>query len=152
MNSSDTDSDSVAIQNIIARRGTEFVKERLADSNSEDEDTLTIVSNAGIHPIPEDYIRGEIYIASTGNLDFSSIETVQIEYDNIIRQLHLKLLEKNWREVYLFPFGHSTLCMAIKLAVFRTLRIETVDIFYFGNGRYDFLRRNTRDTIASSRS
>lgn len=142
------DKDLEEIRRIAAQRGTPFVRAALDDASiSGPKETLTIVSNAGIHPIPQEYVSGELYIASEGNLDFSNIETVAQEYDLIIRDLHKKLLEKGWKKIYLFPFGHSTLCMAIKIAVYRTLRIETVDVFYFGNGRYEYLERDTRNSI-----
>jgi hypothetical protein len=140
------DDDERALRDIIDRRGSAFVQQIAQDVEAID---LTIVSNAGIHPIPPELVVGELYIASSGNLDFSTIETVNSEYDNIILRLHEKLVEKRWGRVFLIPFGHTTLCMNIKLAVYRTLRIETIDNFYFGNGRYGVLSRDTRALLAS---
>lgn len=136
------------IRSIAARRGAAFAQRAFQREVAKaDALALTIVSNAGVHPVPEEYIVGELYVASEGSFDFSSIETVSEKYDEIILNLHQKLSEKKWEKIYLFPFGHSTLCMAIKIAVYRVLRIETIDIFYFGNGRYDYLDRDTRAVI-----
>ena len=44
---------------------------------NQDEDILTIVANAGIHHLSAKILRGEIYYASEGNLDFSSIDVVK---------------------------------------------------------------------------
>lgn len=144
---SETDADAAIIREIASRRGEAFVRQAARESTSID---LTIVSNLGIHPIPEELVFGELYVASQGNLDYSSIESVNREYDDIIQRLHKKLLEKRWNRVFLFPFGHSTLCMCIKMAVYRTIRIETIDHFYFGNGRYALLERDTRSVLADS--
>jgi hypothetical protein len=139
--------DRSTVIEILQRRGREFIQSAIAESEDTHAGALTIVCNAGIHPIPSDFVFGELYIASKGNLDFSSIETINAAYDQIIIRLHEKLMEKRWKEIYVFPFGHSTLAMNIKLAVYRTLRIETVDIFYFGNGEYGLLKRDTRKLL-----
>jgi len=119
----------------------------MAGKRSVEENTLTIVSNAGMHPIPEDFVFGELFIASSGNLDFSSVDSVNRELDEIILKIKEKLFEKQWTQIYLLPFGHSILSMNIKMAIFRLLRIETIDIFYFGNGKYGLINRDTRDSL-----
>lgn len=118
-----------------------------AEINSVETDTateLTIVANAGLHPIPAAFTFGQLYIASEGNLDFSSIKSVDKEIDKILKNLKVILKSRRWRKIYLIPFGHSVISMNIKMAVFRTLRIETSDIFYFGEGQYGILEKDTR--------
>ena len=143
--SSQEDADADLIRDVALRRGEGFVRASLAIR--EPENVLTIVANAGVHPVPDEYVFGELYEASRGNLDFSSIESVNREYDSIILNLHSKLVSRIWNKIYLFPFGHSTLSMNIKLAVYRTLRMETIDIFYFGSGNYGLLEREMRKNL-----
>ncbi len=138
--------DAETLQEIVRRQGRDFVISEISKLKN-DANVLTIVSNVGLHPVPEDFVFGELYIASHGNLNFSTVSTVNLEINKVIQTLHAKLIEKNWSEIYLIPFGHSVLSMAIKLAVYRTLRIETNDIFYFGNGDYGVIRRDTRAAL-----
>lgn len=55
---------------------------------------MTIVCNEGIHPIPIEFVKGEVYIASSGSLDFSSSESVAVQYEAILSRLSKKLKEK----------------------------------------------------------
>jgi len=111
--------------------------------------TLTIIANEGIHHLPDAYKRGELYIASRGNLDFSSLEIVKEQYEEILSLLAIKLKSQTWKNIYLVPFGHSTLCMQIKLLVFRVTRIETIDLFYDGRGNYEDLSIAQRSLIVN---
>lgn len=140
------DDDKKFIVDIVKRRGKAFVLKNL-NAVDEDRHELTIVSNSGLHPIPYDYVRGEIYIASEGNLDFSDINSVNLELDKIVGNLKALLFSKKWTHIYLIPFGHSSISLTIKMTVFRLLRIETIDIFYFGSGKYDYLDRDSRSAI-----
>lgn len=137
------------LREIYERRGIEFVQ-RFFNNETNATSALTIVSNVGIHEIPSNLVFGEIYHASEGILDFSNSKTVYDQYIAIIERLHVKLREKTWTDVYLIPFGHPTLSMLIKLAVFRVLREETKDIFFFGNGKYDLLSIDLRKVLANN--
>jgi hypothetical protein len=114
------------------------------------EETLTIVANEGVHHLPDEMKRGHVHIASRGNLDFSTISTVQAEYHRILSELALLLKQRTWKHIYLVPFGPSTLSMQIKLLVYRVTRIETIDVFYDGRGSYSDLRIAQRDLIVES--
>ena len=48
---------------------------RVVSDTSGDEDVLTIVTNEGVHHLPDTYRRGTVYVASRGSLDFSSAES-----------------------------------------------------------------------------
>ena len=114
------------------------------------DDVLTIVANKGVHHLPSECLRGEVYYASEGTLDFSSIEFVKVQYEKILGDVSVILKKRPWKHVYLVPFGHSTLCMQIKLLVFRVTRIETTDLFYDGKGHYSDLCIEQRNLIVSS--
>jgi hypothetical protein len=143
------DRDKEALANLIKSYGRDVIEAELGKSSGEITYDLTIVSNGGLHTIPSDFIFGELYVASEGNLDFSSLESVSSELDNILSRLREKLRSRRWKNVYLIPFGHSVISMNIKMAVYRTLRIETSDVFYFGSGQYGVLKRDTRKILLS---
>jgi len=113
-------------------------------------DTLVIVSNKGLHAVPQEYAVGEIYFASEGEIDCNDVSGANEFIDSAIIRLKDKLLERRWKRVILIPFGHVVLNMAIKMAVFRTLWIETEDVFYFGYNRYGMLQRDTKKILASN--
>lgn len=142
-----TKRDSEILARLIARNGRDNVELATANIARPEHMTLTIVANGGLHPVPSDYVFGRLYYASMGNLDFSDITSVQLEIARILRKLRNVLQEERWEKIYLIPFGHSVVSMQIKMAVYRALRIETIDVFYFGEGRYGTLDINTRDLL-----
>ena len=109
------------------------------------EDILTIIVNEGVHPHAAVHERGEVYIASMGNLDFSSKERAEEEFQKILLGVAQKLKSKIWRKIYIVPFGPPILAMQIKLLVYRISRIETIDVLRAGNGIYYDLEINQRD-------
>lgn len=124
---------------------------RFAQEDAEaDAHVLTIVSNKGVHHLPEDILRGEVFYASEGNLDFSSLDTVSVEFRQILGGLAEKLKSKKWKRIHIIPFGPCALSMQIKLLVYRITRIESVDIFYLGEGEYVDLKINQRNVIVGS--
>lgn len=118
----------------------------------QNEDDLTIIANKGVHHLPSERLHGDVFYASEGNLDFSSIEVVKSQYETILSTLACKLKQRPWKHVYLVPFGHCTLCMQIKLLVFRITRIETIDLFYHGEGNYSDLKVEQRNLIIDSQN
>ena len=65
--------------------------ENLAATDQPEKGVLTIVSNAGIHSIPEAFLRGEIYEASRGDWDVSTEEALKTELTRILARLVIKL-------------------------------------------------------------
>lgn len=97
---------------------------------------LTIVTNVGVHPIPNEWMRGEIFIASRGHLGLGSPVLARRNIKKVLRRLAKKLQEQRYDRIYLLPFSHTVLNMQIKLLVYRIAHIETVDIFHLGGSRY----------------
>ncbi len=95
--------------------------ENLAATDQPEKGVLTIVSNAGIHSIPEAFLRGEIYEASRGDWDVSTEEALKTELTRILARLVIKLHRGHWRRVYLIPTGHPILSLQIKTMVYRVL-------------------------------
>src|SRR6266436_7434856 len=140
---------SALIQKMGEERALKIIQRTIRDDASA-QSILTVVANQGSHHLPEMYLRGTIYVASTGNLDFSSIELVHEQYSEILSRLASVLQSQLWKRIYLIPFGHSTLAMQIKLLVYRITRIETVDLFYDGKGGYSDLQIELRPIIVAS--
>jgi hypothetical protein len=122
--------------------------EELTRSSENDEYTLTIVTNIGLHPLPEKFLVGEVFFASEGQMDFSNVQTVENQYKEILLRAAKKLKEKNWKKVFVLPFGHVTLAMQIKLLVQKVLSIESTEIIHLGNGEYSFLSIDQRALIS----
>lgn len=127
------------------------VLSRHAKRVQSDDNVLTIVVNQGVHNIPDDVVRGELFYASEGNLDFSSREAVHSEFRSVLSNVARKLKSKAWKEIYILPFGPSTLSMQIKLLVYRVTRIESTDLFFMGGSEYFGLEINQREIIVDSK-
>jgi hypothetical protein len=140
------------IAELVARcvrlRGRETVEKRLSslllEPEQSEEAILTIIGNCGVHVVPSQYLRGEVYCASHGNWDASSQEALDAEFKRILGELGRKLNERVWKKIYLIPTGHPALSVQIKLFVYRITRINTVDLFY-KNGQYYELDINHRE-------
>lgn len=126
------------IERAVSVRGIERIRSVLMSIIDEGEvETLTIVANEGRHLIPETFLRGELFIASRGNLDFSSPSSAKSAYIEIIKKLNKKLLERSWKRIYLIPTGHPTLPLQLKAEVYRVTRINTIDLFYLTGTYFD---------------
>jgi len=140
---------SKLIERYIEEIGLEQLKETLIHElhkSKLDDYALTIVANQGLHDIPSRFIHGELYIASSGNLDFESKEIIIKKYEEILLKLRQKLSEKEWKTVYLVPTGHSTLALQIKSLVYHILRVDTIDLFY-SKGDYYEIEINVRSLL-----
>jgi hypothetical protein len=137
---------------VVAKKGEEWLCSLLeANAQNAQEDVLTIIVNQGKHFLPAEFCRGYVHVASRGDLDFSSPESVRFQYETILRETAEVLKARAWKAVYVVPFGHTTLSMQIKLLAYRVAGIETIDLFHFGGGRYADLQINQRPLIARER-
>ncbi len=126
-------STSDLIDRYIKMFGTDTLEEELLrqiETEERGENVLTIVANEGVHPLPENFIMGEIFTVTHGNLDYSSPEIIKSQFRDALSLLSVKLRSQNWNRVFLMPFGPSVLSMQIKLLVYRINGIETVDLFH----------------------
>ena len=133
----------------IGKLGEEAVEkalQSLVDENSgpDASQVLTIVANAGVHAIPDSFLRGEVYIASRGNWRVGNAGTLNSEVRQVLIGVARKLKERQWRRVYLIPTGHPALSMNIKLLVYRAIRLNTIDWVYI-NGEYYSLMIDQRE-------
>ncbi|MDA2923654.1 hypothetical protein MYX65_03185 [Acidobacteria bacterium AH-259-L09] len=116
----------------VARHGREEIAKVLTDLSRSGGETevLTIIANAGVHEIPQRYLRGEVYEASHGNWDASTPESLRRELCDRLARLAEKLRSTVWKRIYLVPTGHPVLSLQIKAMVYRILRLNTVDLYY----------------------
>ncbi len=142
------------IQNLIdayiAKHGQEALVSKLELETSSSYE-LTIIANAGVHPYHSLHQRGEIFIASHGNLDFSAKEAIISEIEAILLGVAIKLKEKRWDKVYLVPFGPAPLSLQIKSLVYKVLDIETIDVLHVGNGKHVDIDIDPRKIAISTR-
>lgn len=106
--------------------------------------TLTIIANGGVHPLQELHKRGEVFIASVGNMDFSSRESAESEIRQALINVAIKLKSEAWSKVYIVPFGPAVLSMLIKSLVYKILNQETIDILHAGSGVHFDISIDTR--------
>ena len=133
----------------VSKLGEEAVEKALQllvaeESGPDASQVLTIVANAGVHKIPDSYLRGEVYVASRGNWRADNEETLNSQVSQILTGVARKLKEQQWRRVYLIPTGHPAVSMNIKLLVYRAIRLNTIDWVYI-NGEYYSLRIDQRE-------
>jgi hypothetical protein len=121
------------LDEVLQTSDVEHVKAALAsllNQSAEEQTVLTIIANAGVHGIPREYLRGEIYEASRGDWDVSTEETLLLELKAILSSLARKLRTGSWKQVYLIPTGHPILSLQIKAMVYRVLRLNTIDLYH----------------------
>ena len=133
----------------IGKLGEEAVEKALQslvveNSGPDASQVLTIVANAGVHAIPDSFLRGEVYVASRGNWRVENEGTLNSEVRQVLIGVARKLKERQWRRVYLIPTGHPALSMNIKLLVYRAIRLNTIDWVYI-NGEYYSLMIDQRE-------
>jgi hypothetical protein len=111
---------------------------------------LTIIVNEGVHHLADEFKRGDVFVASRGMLDFSSVESVHAEFQQILKTTAQKLKSHSWKRVYVVPFGPTTLSMQIKLLVYRICGLQSIDVMQLpGTTRID-LDINLRELIVDS--
>ncbi|MBF8179317.1 hypothetical protein [Herminiimonas contaminans] len=110
---------------------------------------LTIIVNEGIHPLSKHHKRGELFIASSGSLDFSSKELAEEEFKKILKRVAIKLKSHSWEKVFLVPFGPAVLSMLIKNLVYKILYIDTIDVLHAGNGKHYDIEIDLREIALS---
>jgi len=136
------------LEELVAELGYENACDILSEKiRSLTGNVLTIVSNKGMHHFPDTLKRGEVYYASTGSFDFSNEGLIINQYKKSMKLLTEKLTSRQWRTIYLVPFGHSTFSMQLKLLVYRVTHIETIDVLYDGKGNYFDVLLDQRELV-----
>lgn len=103
---------------------------------------LTVVVNFGMHALPEEILRGDVFFFSEGNVDISSDgvkETVELLSKRAVKYLR----RKTWNKVNVIPSGHPLLVAMATLIVYRVTRISPTVVFYV-DGDYRDVELNVR--------
>lgn len=137
------------VDSYIAEHGQDSLISKLR-VNDYAKSELTIIANEGVHPYHPLHQRGEIFIASRGNLDFSTKNSITSEIETILVKVSKKLKEKRWSKVYLVPFGPAPLSLQIKSLVYKVLNIETIDVLHIGSGEHLDIEIDPRKIAISS--
>ena len=140
------------VKRLGEEKACDILREHLEQEELEEKDVLTIVVNRGVHHLPEKYLRGTVFYASEGNLDFSSARSVEAEFERVLEDVTIILKKRRWKQVFVLPFGPCALSMQIKLLVYRITRIESIEIFHLGEGQYMDLEIKQRDIIVGTKS
>ena len=138
------------IEQVGEERACSILQRHLELDRHDNEEVLTIVVNKGVHHLPLDMLKGTVFFASEGSLDFSSVGSVQDEFQRIVEDVARILKSRSWKRVFILPFGPCALSMQIKLLVYRITRIESVELFYLGEGEYMELELKQRNIIVGT--
>jgi len=106
--------------------------------------------NIGVHHLPDEYRRGDIFVASEGTIDFSSSDSIRNEFNNILMGVAKKLKSRAWKVVYILPFGPAVLSMQLKLLVYRVCGLESIDIMNVPGADRVEISLNLRQLIIDS--
>lgn len=138
------------IEQLGEQQARDILMQHLEGKSRENKNVLTIVVNKGVHYLPRENLRGTVFYASEGNLDFSTANSVQKEFEKILKDVSVVLKSKNWRRVFVVPFGPCALSMQIKLLIYRITGIESIEVFYLGEGEYMNLQIDQRRIIVGT--
>ena len=141
---------SELIERLGKDKASDILRRYSGQRGDESDNALTIVANRGVHHLPDENLRGTVFYASEGNLDFSSAESVQEEFERILEGVARILKSRSWKQVFIVPFGPCALSMQIKLLIYRITRIESIDIFHLGQGEYMDLEVKQRHIIVNA--
>lgn len=138
MSQPNTDQDVItALEAALSTAGRDKVLQTLsalAEIESQESNILTIIMNEGVHYLPDEYKRGEVFVASQGSFDLSSHESVHEEFWQVLRATARKLKSRAWKRVYIVPFGPTPLSMQVKLLVYRVCGIESIEVMQVSGG------------------
>ena len=97
---------------------------------------LVIVCNAGLHPLPTLPVGADVFIATSGQIDLSSTQSVNDILDDVSVRLGSFISKKTYSDIYLVPFGHAAISSAINLMTFRFSGRTPKMYFHVGAGEY----------------
>jgi hypothetical protein len=135
---------------IIERNGADFVRDYVRKVERSKSRELTIIVNLGMHAIPSEILRGDVFAFSEGQVNLSA-ESIDEIVDELVLRAHSYLSKKNWNKVYIIPSGHPMLVVLATLVAFRATRIDPTIVAYFGVENYVDVDANVRERIFRSR-
>ncbi|HKQ08178.1 MAG TPA: hypothetical protein VJ464_23840 [Blastocatellia bacterium] len=92
----------------------------LAELPAQPTNTLTIICNDGLHPIPKEQLPGRVFAATTGNIADQTLEALQQTVADACKHVaQLIKGEGGFAEIYLVPSGYGGLLQKIAETVFQ---------------------------------
>lgn len=144
------DIDNIVADLLKSYSRSELEKSIKKASLAERRRALTVVVNFGMHALPEDVLRGDVFYFSEGNLDLSKDRVHDTIKDLSFRCVRF-LRKKVWNEVYLIPSGHPLLVSLCTLILYRVTRIDPTVVYYL-DGEYIDAKVDIRaETVSSNR-
>ena len=107
--------------------------------------SLTVIVNFGMHALPEDILRGDVFFFSEGNVDLSA-ENVQSTMTGLSKRALKYLRSKIWENIYIVPSGHPALVVLATLVVYRVTRINPTVVYYL-DGKYNDVKFDVRSEV-----
>ena len=136
------------IAKLVETHGLADVKAAIKRVEVRSPKELTVVVNSGMHSIPVDVLRGEVFLFSDGQVDLT-IENAEKSLDDLIKRAHAFLSQRNWNKVFLIPSGHPLLVVAATLVTFRATRVDPVVVAYLGSEGYIDFDSRVRERVFS---
>lgn len=130
------------LQALIDKYGINSVRDSVAEYEEQTFD-LTIISNAGLHRISQDVLKGDVYEFTSGNIVLNSQDEMKKGLKEPIEKLAEKLNERLYKNIYLVPTGPAVLALLIKNIVYTITRINSIDLVYT-SGQYFYFDYNYR--------
>ena len=143
-----SESPSAELSRLVERHGIDLVKKAIKKLEKSPRRELTVIVNSGMHSIPEDVIRGDVFVFSEGQVDLTG-DGIDRVLDALIKRAHSFLSGGNWNKVYIIPSGHPLLVVVATLVTFRSTRIDPVIVAYLGSENYVDFDSNIRERIFS---
>lgn len=123
------------IAELLKEHSVEEITKEIKTQSPKSSKVLTIICNAGLHAIPEHFLRGEVFNFSEGSFDVGEKQIEELLFRST-SALAECLRKTKWTRIYVVPTGHPLLISVVTLAVFRVTRIDPVMVSYFGVDGY----------------
>ncbi len=104
--------------------------------------SLTIVVNFGMHSLPEEILKGDVFFFSEGNLELSP-NKIKDTFRTLTTRAIRFLRGKIWENIYIVPSGHPALVVLCTLVTYRVTRVDPT-ITYYMDGIYNDVKLDIR--------
>lgn len=143
------------IEKLVELYGEEKVSNalRLASEADVSQRGCTILVNRGVHHFPDYIFRfPDVFVVYDGSGNLEDEREFSEFVENKLSELAFFLKEKKWSKIDIVISGHSSICMQVKMLVYRVTHIDSTDWVYNGKGQYFPLRIPFRALVTSAKS
>ncbi|MBW7568474.1 hypothetical protein KIF53_20895 [Chromobacterium subtsugae] len=132
------------LEKLVEKVGEESATSILKKEMNVEVHELTIISNLSHHHIPDFYLRGDVFVASEGNVDLFGSDVIELSLARILLKVKDKLMERSWKRIYFIPTGHPIISLQIKLLIYQVTRLNSIDLLYL-DGNFVDVDMNIRE-------